>query len=71
MQADAAKPIKHFHPRFPPDSDPSLSKASALFAAFAFQKVAARGGAPLSLRTFIGTNVRSADMCSTCAAALF
>ena len=42
MQADLHKPIKHFRPRFPPESDPSLAKASALFAAFAFQK----GSAP-------------------------
>ena len=38
MQADLHKPIKHFRPKFPPESDPSLAKASALFAAFAFQK---------------------------------
>ncbi len=38
VQADANKPIKHFHPRFPSESDPSLTLASALFAAFAFQK---------------------------------
>ena len=42
VQADLHKPIKHFRPRFPPESDPSLAKASALFAAFAFQK----GSAP-------------------------
>jgi hypothetical protein len=41
MQADLHKPIKHFRPRFPPASDPSLSKASELFAAFAFRKTAA------------------------------
>jgi hypothetical protein len=38
VQADVDKPIKHFHPRFPPEADPSLSLASAIFAAFAFQK---------------------------------
>jgi len=38
LQADAQKPIKHFYPRFPSHSDPSLSQASALFAAFVFQK---------------------------------
>ncbi|BDA44333.1 mRNA cap guanine-N7 methyltransferase [Coccomyxa sp. Obi] len=37
-EADAQKPIKHFHPRFPSHSDRSLTYASALFAAFAFQK---------------------------------
>ncbi len=37
-QADAHKPIKHFHPRFPSHSDQSLTHASALFAAFVFQK---------------------------------
>ena len=46
MQADLHKPIKHFRPRFPPTADPSLSKASALFAAFAFQKRAAAPQAP-------------------------
>ena len=30
--------MKHFRPRFPGTSDSSLSKASSLFAAFAFQK---------------------------------
>ncbi len=38
LQADAQKPIKHFHPRFPSNSDPSLAQASALFAAFVFRK---------------------------------
>lgn len=37
-EVDAQKPIKHFHPRFPSHSDQSLSHASALFAAFVFQK---------------------------------
>ncbi|CAL8470296.1 g9838 [Coccomyxa elongata] len=37
-EADAQKPIKHFHPRFPSHSDRSLTHASALFAAFVFQK---------------------------------
>ena len=36
-QADRAKPLKHFAPRFP-QSDPSLERASRLFATFVFQK---------------------------------
>jgi mRNA (guanine-N7-)-methyltransferase len=31
--------FKHFAPRFPPGTEPSLERASRLFAAFAFQKV--------------------------------
>ena len=38
LQADSNKAVKHFNPRFPSTSDSSLSKASSLFAAFAFQK---------------------------------
>ena len=38
LQADRVKAVKHFNPRFPSTSDGSLSKASSLFAAFAFQK---------------------------------
>ena len=38
LQADRDKAVKHFNPSFPPTSDSSLSKASSLFAAFAFQK---------------------------------
>jgi mRNA (guanine-N7-)-methyltransferase len=39
-RGDAGKPLKHFCPRFP-NSDPSLARASALFAAFVFQKTPA------------------------------
>ncbi|EIE26052.1 hypothetical protein COCSUDRAFT_61044 [Coccomyxa subellipsoidea C-169] len=42
-EADAQKPIKHFHPRFPSNSDPSLAQASALFAAFVFRKTGVQG----------------------------
>lgn len=38
MQADKHAPIKHFKPRFPEHSDPSLEQASALNAAFVFRK---------------------------------
>ena len=38
LQADRHQAVKHFKPRFPSTSDSSLSKASSLFAAFAFQK---------------------------------
>lgn len=31
--------FRHFNPQFPPGTDPSLERASRLFAAFAFQKV--------------------------------
>lgn len=36
-QADEAKPLKHFLPRFP-QSHPSLEQASRLFTTFVFQK---------------------------------
>ncbi|KAL4457714.1 hypothetical protein ABPG75_012579 [Micractinium tetrahymenae] len=43
--ADAAKPLKHFQPRFP-GSDKSLETASSLFAAFVFQKTSGTPAAP-------------------------
>eukprot|EP00887_Chlorella_sp_A99_P001412 scaffold8.g1412.t1 len=42
---DVTRPLKHFRPRFP-RSDPSLERASRLFAAFVFRKRGAVGGAP-------------------------
>jgi hypothetical protein len=35
---DEALVFKHFRPCFPPGTDPSLTLASSLFCAFAFQK---------------------------------
>lgn len=44
--ADEGKPLKHFAPNFP-NSDPSLAKASRLFATFVFQKTSGEAAPPL------------------------
>ena len=38
QKKDAGRLMKHFAPRFPPESDPSLTVASALFCTFVFRK---------------------------------
>uniref|UniRef100_A0A383V9F3 mRNA (guanine-N(7))-methyltransferase n=1 Tax=Tetradesmus obliquus TaxID=3088 RepID=A0A383V9F3_TETOB len=38
-EGDAGKPMKHFHPQYPADADPSLAAASKLYMAFVLQKV--------------------------------
>jgi mRNA (guanine-N7-)-methyltransferase len=43
---DAVKPLKHFTPRFPRNSHPSLEWASELFGAFVFQKTRGEAVAP-------------------------
>ena len=47
LQEDSRKGFKHFQPRFPPESDPSLTRASAINVAFVFQKVSAKPGPAL------------------------
>lgn len=46
LQADLRKGFKHFAPRFPRHSDPSLTEASALNVAFVFQKTTGAPAAP-------------------------
>lgn len=58
LQADRNKAVKHFNPKFPSTSDGSLSKASSLFAAFAFQKgsegdVPAAGGQSMEVHPYL------------------
>ena len=38
QKKDAGRLMKHFAPKFPPESDPSLTVASALFCTFVFRK---------------------------------